>query len=47
LPVQNRNDLIGIEEIAKDINVVWVDHANEVINHVLTSQSPLASKRQR
>lgn len=35
LPSQNKNDLIGIEEIAQDINVIWVKHANEVLEHVL------------
>jgi len=37
LPLQNKNDLIGIEDIAKDINVIWVDHANEVIERVLAT----------
>jgi ATP-dependent Lon protease len=35
LPCQNKNDLIGIEDVAKDINVIWVKHANEVLGHVL------------
>ncbi len=35
LPCQNKNDLIGIEDIAKDINVIWVKHANEVLSRVL------------
>jgi ATP-dependent Lon protease len=35
LPLQNKNDLVGIEDIAKDINVIWVKHADEVLGHVL------------
>ncbi len=35
LPDQNRNDLIGAEEIAQGINVIWVKHANEIISKVL------------
>ncbi len=35
LPSQNKNDLIGIEDVAKDINVIWVKHAHEVLEHVL------------
>lgn len=36
-PMQNKNDLIGIEDLAKDINVIWVKHADEVITHVLAN----------
>jgi ATP-dependent Lon protease len=35
LPCQNKNDLVGIEEVTKDINVIWVRHANEVLSQVL------------
>lgn len=35
LPERNRNDLIGSEEIANGIDVIWVKHANEVISKVL------------
>ncbi len=35
LPTKNQNDLIGQEEITKDIIVIWVNHAKEVLNHVL------------
>lgn len=35
LPCQNKNDLVGLEDIAKDIEVIWVKHADEVINRVL------------
>lgn len=35
LPSQNKNDVIGLEDIMKDINVIWVKHADEVIRHVL------------
>ncbi|MCX5925608.1 MAG: endopeptidase La [Candidatus Dependentiae bacterium] len=39
LPHKNRNDLIGIEDVTKDINIVWVDHADQVLEQVLLAQS--------
>lgn len=36
LPKRNMNDMTGIEDIAHGIEVVWVDHADEVIERVLT-----------
>ena len=47
LPVKNKNDIIGIEEITDDINVIWVSHANEVIKLVLVAppKKPKALKR--
>jgi len=35
LPDQNKNDLIGAEEIASGIEVIWVKHANEILSRVL------------
>ena len=35
LPLQNRQDVIGLEDIIKDIELIWVNHANEVLSHVL------------
>lgn len=35
LPDQNKNDLIGFEDIAKGIDVIWVKHANEILSRVL------------
>lgn len=39
LPDQNRNDLIGSENIAEGIDVIWVKHANEVIDKVLIAKN--------
>ncbi len=39
LPHKNKGDIIGLEDIIKDINVVWVNHAHEVINHVLMPEN--------
>ncbi len=36
-PHKNKNDLCGIEEVAEGIDIVWVDHADEVIERVLLS----------
>jgi ATP-dependent Lon protease len=35
LPRKNQNDLIGLEDIAKDIDIVLVEHADEVLERVL------------
>lgn len=35
LPKKNKGDLVGNEDVIKGINVIWVNHANEVINQVL------------
>ena len=35
LPHQNKNDLVGAEEIAEGINVIWVHHADEILSRVL------------
>lgn len=35
LPKKNRNDLIDIDEVVKDIEVIWVEKANEVLSKVL------------
>lgn len=45
LPHKNRNDLIGIEDVTKDINIVWVDHADQVLEQVLLAQSSKVIKQ--
>jgi hypothetical protein len=35
LPLKNKNDLIGKEELAVGINVIWVEHADQVLSKVL------------
>jgi len=42
LPMKNKNNLIGIEDITKDIDVIWVHHADEVLKRVL--QNPKVRK---
>jgi ATP-dependent Lon protease len=44
LPSKNKNDLKGAEDVTKDIDIIWVDHANEVLQRVLVD-TPLAKKR--
>jgi len=34
-PCKNRNDLIGMELVTNDIDIIWVKHANEVIELVM------------
>ncbi len=38
LPHKNKSDIAGLEEITKDIELIWVNHANEVLSHVLMPQ---------
>ena len=41
LPTENKQDLSEIpEEIAKDIELIWVDHINAVLKRVLKSELP-------
>jgi len=35
LPHKNKNDLVGLEDIAQDIEIVLVNHADEVLTRVL------------
>jgi ATP-dependent Lon protease len=46
-PFSNQADLVGIEEVAQDINVVWVKHANEVLQHVLLHKQTAKGERRR
>ena len=42
LPQKNKGDLAGAEEITDGINVIWVNHADEVLSRVLM---PLKEKK--
>lgn len=35
LPNKNRNDIVGAEDIVLGIDLIWVNHADEVLKHVL------------
>lgn len=35
LPERNKQDITGLEELTKDIKLIWVGHANEILDHVL------------
>jgi len=35
LPLKNKPDLCGIEDLVTDIDIIWVNHANEVLDQVL------------
>jgi len=35
LPSRNKNDIIGLEGILEGINLIWVEHADEMLSHVL------------
>jgi ATP-dependent Lon protease len=42
LPHKNKGDLVGAEEITEGINVIWVNHADEILSRVLM---PLEEKK--
>ncbi|MGC2310551.1 MAG: endopeptidase La [Candidatus Babeliaceae bacterium] len=35
LPYQNKHDMVGLDDIMQDINVIWVQHAQEILQKVL------------
>lgn len=39
LPAQNKSDLRECKDLDKDINILWVEHANEVLDQILMPQS--------
>lgn len=48
LPFKNKNDIMNIEDIVSDIDVIWVNHADDVIQRVLLQDEPMRpSKKQR
>ncbi|MGB8467780.1 MAG: endopeptidase La [Candidatus Babeliales bacterium] len=34
-PHKNKTDITGLDDITKDIEIIWVNHADEVLQHVL------------
>lgn len=38
LPKKNKPDISGIEDLIEDVQVIWVDHADEVLEKVLMKQ---------
>jgi len=47
LPLKNKHDVLGMEDITKGIDVIWVHHANEVMKHVLLPEGKRKIIRQR
>jgi ATP-dependent Lon protease len=43
-PLKNKTDILGMDDIIKDIDIIWVNHADEVIKHVLMQESPKKCK---
>lgn len=41
MPSKNKHDLVGKEDVAKGINLIWVDHANEVLDYVLMGKGTM------
>ena len=35
MPSKNKKDILGIESLIEDIKIIWVDHAQDVLKHVL------------
>ena len=42
LPTRNQNDLIGLEDLVKDIDLIWVSKADEVLSKVLMPSKKIA-----
>lgn len=38
LPSKNRKDIMGFEDLLKDMDIAWVDHADEVLKRVLLAK---------
>lgn len=48
LPDQNKNDLIGLDDVVKGIDIILVRHADEVIHKILlTKQNIIIPKKKR
>lgn len=35
LPNKNKQDIIGLEDILQGVNLIWADHADDILHHVL------------
>lgn len=46
LPSKNKNDLIGMEDITQDIEIIWADHANDILDKVLLNNDDEHKKEQ-
>ena len=44
MPHKNKDDIIGIEEAISGVEIIWVQHANEVLSRVL---QPVSGKKPR
>ncbi len=44
LPCKNQHDMVGLEELTQDMHLIWVNHADEVIHHVLMPQQHIEKK---
>lgn len=43
-PLKNKTDFTGLEDITKDINIILVNHADEVLKQVLIQAPPKSTK---
>ena len=39
MPSKNKKDILGIESLLEGIKIIWVDHAEDVLKHVLLAKS--------
>ena len=42
LPTKNKQDILGIEKLIEGIKIIWVEHAQEVLNYVLLDKHHVA-----
>lgn len=45
LPHKNKNDLIGLEDVSNDIQIILVEHANDVLHRVLMPKNERKNSR--
>ena len=45
VPTRNQHDLAGLEEVVKDMDIILVNHADEVLHHVLMKSEQQPEKK--
>jgi ATP-dependent Lon protease len=46
-PLKNKNELRDMDDVIKDMEIIWVEHADEVLKHVLTQDNKPIPKKQK
>lgn len=38
LPAKNKKDIVGLDQVLEGIKIIWVEHADEILQHVLLAK---------